>query len=93
MTTPTALRPEHIRDLELRAEAVHPDEPVASAREVLTLIHQLREASAQAVTLTTVTEGVRALADDWVHSPDIQQAAAGRLVLAALSGRPVRGLI
>lgn len=38
----TTLAPEDIAALQERAEAVHPDEPVASAREVLTLIHQLR---------------------------------------------------
>jgi hypothetical protein len=77
------LSADRIRDLELRAQAVHPDEPVTTAREVLAFIHQIQDAAVYATQIGTVRE----LATEWIGSRDIQQAAAGRIVLAALGGR------
>ncbi|TNY34548.1 hypothetical protein [Thermomonospora catenispora] len=94
MSSGTTVAPETLHDLEMRARRVHPDEPAACAREVLTLVRQVRQLDAQAATQEAALERVRALALDWTASPDIMQAAAGRLVLAALAGRASgRGLI
>lgn len=88
MTTPhTALPPERIRDLELRAEAVHPDEPIATAREVLALIRETRDASGAAAVYASQAATLTELATEWSRSRDLTQAAAGRIVLAALGGR------
>lgn len=86
-TVPAPLPPEKIRDLEARAEAVHPDEPTASARDVLALIRSVRDTDAAAVSLGMQTARVRELATEWIASRDIQIAAAGRILLAALDGR------
>ncbi|RSN48275.1 hypothetical protein [Actinomadura sp. WAC 06369] len=79
--------PEQIHDLTRRAEAVHPDEPVATAREVLDLIETARTATADAAMHSAAVDRVRGLGEEWIRSRDIQQAAHGRLVLAAIGGR------
>ncbi|MFI0487477.1 hypothetical protein [Actinomadura sp. 9N215] len=86
-TLPEPLAPERIRDLEIRADAVHPDEPIASAGEVLALIRTARDSDAAAVALGMQATRVRELAREWIANRDIQLAAAGRIVLAALDGR------
>lgn len=81
------MSPEALRDLELRSLGTHPGEPVATAGEVLGLIRALRHLDTEVTTLIGAIERVHALATDWTASPDVMQAAAGRLVLAALDGR------
>lgn len=80
------LPPEKIRAIEARAETVHPDEPVASASDVLALIRTVRDTDAAAVSLGMQATRVRELANEWIASRDIQIAAAGRILLAALDG-------
>lgn len=94
MTTITTLSPEQTRDLEKRAVRVHPDEPVGAAREVLALIKHMRNADAHAVSYAMQSARVRALAEEWIASPDIQLAAAGRILQRTLDGRQaMSGLI
>lgn len=77
----TPMRPEDLRDLELRAGRVHPDEPCASAAEVLALVRSVQELGATVAMLASAVGRVRALARRWKDSRDIQTAAAGRMVL------------
>ena len=84
---PEPLQPEQIRAIEACADAVHPDEPVASAREVLALIRSVRDLDSTAVVLGQALGHVRALGREWAESRDLQQAAAGRILLALVDGR------
>lgn len=84
---PEPLPPETIRAIELRADAVHPDEPVASAAEVLALIRSVRDLDATAVVMGQALGRVRAQGREWADSRDLQQAAAGRILLALVDGR------
>jgi len=84
--TIAGISPEHLHDLRLRAERAHPDEPVASAREVLALAHALRAAAARAVPAEAQVGRARRLAREWIAHPDITVAAAGRLLIRALDG-------
>ncbi|CNF62557.1 Uncharacterised protein [Mycobacterium tuberculosis] len=86
-TLPEPLPPEKIRDIELRADAVHPDEPAASAAEVLALIRSIRDLDATAVVMGQALARVRAQGREWIDSPDLQTAAAGRILLALVDGR------
>lgn len=72
--------------LETRAGRVHPDEPAGTARELLNLIAMVRESNGKLVGAAARNARVRVLADEWIASPDIQVAAAGRLVHRALDG-------
>ncbi|WP_067801378.1 hypothetical protein [Actinomadura formosensis] len=91
MTSPPArprpLPPETIRAIEARADAVHPDEPVATAGEVLALIGSVRDLDATAVVMGQALGRVRAQGREWIESRDLQTAAAGRILLALVDGR------
>ncbi|MFI0453703.1 hypothetical protein [Actinomadura sp. 6N118] len=87
MTTVNPMPPDQLTALQARAERVHPDEPVATAREVLALIAQTRDATGTAAAYATAARRVTEIATQWAASRDIQQAAAGRIVLAAQGGR------
>ncbi|MFF5325335.1 hypothetical protein ACFY2Y_16630 [Janibacter hoylei] len=84
---PEPMPPEKIRDLEVRADAVHPDEPVATAAEVLSLIRSVRDLDATTVVMGQALGHVRAQGREWAESRDLQQAAAGRILLAMVDGR------
>lgn len=84
---PEPLPPERIHDLQVRAGRVHPDEPVASAAEVLALIGSVQTLGGSALDLGHKVGQVRAQAEDWIASRDLQIAAAGRIMLALIDGR------
>ncbi|MGC4959715.1 hypothetical protein ACLQ2P_41515 [Actinomadura citrea] len=84
---PRPMPPEKIKALETRADVVHPDEPVASAQEVLSLIRSVRDLDSTAVVLGQAIGAVRAQAREWIASRDIQTAAAGRILLTLVDGR------
>ena len=84
---PQPMPPETIRAIEARADTVHPDEPIASASEVLALIRSVRDLDSTAVVLGQALGHVRALGREWAESRDLQQAAAGRILLALVDGR------
>jgi len=84
---PAPLPPAQIRALEERADAVHPDEPVASAGEVLALVRSVRDLDSTAVALGQAIGRVRAQAREWIQHRDLQTAAAGRILLALVDGR------
>lgn len=78
--------PQRLADIEVRAQQAPPNTPLLCAPEVLTLIHHLRQAHANATALALPIHRVHELATEWSTSPDLTQAAAGRIVLAALHG-------
>ncbi|MGI5330949.1 hypothetical protein [Actinomadura nitritigenes] len=86
-TLPAPMPPEQIRDLEERAERVHPDEPVAAASEVLSLIRSVRDLDGTAVVMGQALGAVRALGREWTESRDLSVAGAGRILLALVEGR------
>jgi hypothetical protein len=86
-TARTLLQPDQIRALEVRADQAHPDEPVATGREVLDLIYTLRETDAHAISHTLQADRVCELGREWSGHRDPSIAAAGRILLAVYEGR------
>lgn len=84
---PAPMPPEQIRALEVRAGRVHPDEPVAAASEVLSLIRSVRDLDGTAVVMGQALGAVRAQAREWIESQDLSVAGAGRVLLALMEGR------
>jgi hypothetical protein len=94
------LDPEQISVLEHQAQNTQPGELIATADQTLALIRHWREMHAAAVNLAqenaVLTERRRAaeaLAQDLRRHRDVQLAAVGRILHAALQGRDVRNFI